>query len=336
AMVTNQGYRGYGKYRLGGALPTDHRYTGQKLDIDTGLMYYGARYYDRHIGAFVSPDTLMPDPTNVWDYNRFGYARLNPMKYNDPTGHCSSVAAGSPVMLADMGFCSGGSPSGKSGGGGGAVVLVAGGMTAVAVGYLIGQAAHDLVQDVGGYITPDTGPAGSTVHADPLPVSSSASTSFPLVDGGPETSIPASTGVFNDTLNVLADPLPGVDPRGHIVYNEVGLAKQLHGLRESGHAQSNTTTAVISAYDENGNLVYFVANNYGLSPQQVQAIQAMPNAIIVPTPSGNRQHPEKLILQYVGMNHPNYKLHSAGASWTICPSCTQALEQSGVNVLNPR
>jgi RHS repeat-associated protein len=81
-----QGYHGYGKYRLGNVLPTDHRFTGQKLDA-TGLMYYGARYYDRHIGVFVSPDTLVPDPTNVWDYNRFAYARLNPLKYNDPTGH---------------------------------------------------------------------------------------------------------------------------------------------------------------------------------------------------------------------------------------------------------
>jgi RHS repeat-associated protein len=88
-MITNQGYRGYGKYRLGGILPTDHRYTGQKLDTATGLMYYGARYYDRHIGVFISPDTLVPDPTNLWDYNRFAYARLNPLKYNDPTGHCA-------------------------------------------------------------------------------------------------------------------------------------------------------------------------------------------------------------------------------------------------------
>jgi hypothetical protein len=50
-----QGYNGYGKYRTGGSLPTNYRYTlalsavegGQELDIPTGLMYYGARYYDR-------------------------------------------------------------------------------------------------------------------------------------------------------------------------------------------------------------------------------------------------------------------------------------------------
>jgi hypothetical protein len=37
-----------------------------------------------------SPDTLVPDPTNVFDYNRYAYARLNPLKYNDPSGHQAS------------------------------------------------------------------------------------------------------------------------------------------------------------------------------------------------------------------------------------------------------
>jgi RHS repeat-associated protein len=95
AFQVGQGYYGYGNYRSGGALPTDHRYTGQKLDIATGLMDYGARYYDRTVGLFASPDTIVPDPTNVWDYHRCGYANLNPLKYNDPTGHCATNADGS-------------------------------------------------------------------------------------------------------------------------------------------------------------------------------------------------------------------------------------------------
>jgi RHS repeat-associated protein len=78
AYQVGQGYYGYGKYRTGGSLPTNYRYTGQELDIPTGLMYYGARYYDRTVGMFVSPDTLVPDPTNVYDYNRYMYVRGNP------------------------------------------------------------------------------------------------------------------------------------------------------------------------------------------------------------------------------------------------------------------
>ena len=52
-------------------------------------MYDGARYYDRQIGAFISPDTLVPDPTNVYDYNRYMYVRGNPLRYSDPTGYYS-------------------------------------------------------------------------------------------------------------------------------------------------------------------------------------------------------------------------------------------------------
>ncbi|RYZ76881.1 MAG: RHS repeat-associated core domain-containing protein, partial [Proteobacteria bacterium] len=35
---------------------THHRFTGQYLDDDTGLYYYGARYYDAELGRFISAD----------------------------------------------------------------------------------------------------------------------------------------------------------------------------------------------------------------------------------------------------------------------------------------
>ncbi len=40
---------------------------------------------------FVSPDTIVPDAGQVVDYNRYAYARLNPLKFNDPSGHCPGV-----------------------------------------------------------------------------------------------------------------------------------------------------------------------------------------------------------------------------------------------------
>jgi RHS repeat-associated protein len=71
-----------------GTPPTDFNYTGQRLD-DTGLLYYNARYYDPLLGRFISPDTLIPDPTNVFDYDRYMYGRGNPVSNNDPSGHAS-------------------------------------------------------------------------------------------------------------------------------------------------------------------------------------------------------------------------------------------------------
>ena len=84
--MAQQRYYAYGRTRAGGNLPTDRTYTGQQQD-GTGLLYYNARYYDPHIDRFVSPDTLVPDPSNLQDYNRFMYVRGNPIRYNDPSGN---------------------------------------------------------------------------------------------------------------------------------------------------------------------------------------------------------------------------------------------------------
>jgi RHS repeat-associated protein len=60
---------------------------GGHMDDGTGLVYINARYYDPNLGLFISPDTLIPDPSNVLDYNRYVYARGNPVSNYDPTGH---------------------------------------------------------------------------------------------------------------------------------------------------------------------------------------------------------------------------------------------------------
>ena len=72
------GFQLYPEYSCGdcrnsqGDLGTDKLFTGQRLD-DTGLYYYGARYYDPTIGRFISPDTVVPDFTNPQAYNRYSY-----------------------------------------------------------------------------------------------------------------------------------------------------------------------------------------------------------------------------------------------------------------------
>ena len=50
-----------------------------------------ARYYDPQLGALLSPDTVVPDAGAVIDYNRYLYARGNPLRYADPSGHCEET-----------------------------------------------------------------------------------------------------------------------------------------------------------------------------------------------------------------------------------------------------
>ena len=70
-----------------GSVSVSHKYTSQELDIETGLYYYNARYYDPALGRFISADPIVPDPTNPQSLNRYSYVLNNPLKYTDPTGH---------------------------------------------------------------------------------------------------------------------------------------------------------------------------------------------------------------------------------------------------------
>jgi RHS repeat-associated protein len=73
------------------ATPTARRYTGQIDDTDLGLYFYNARYYDSALGRFIQADTIVPDHRNPQLLNRYSYAGNNPVRYNDPDGHCGPL-----------------------------------------------------------------------------------------------------------------------------------------------------------------------------------------------------------------------------------------------------
>ena len=75
-----------------GSVPTDKKFTGQRLD-GTGLYYYGARYYDPSTGRFISADPTIPDVFNPRKINPYTYTRNNPLKYCDPSG-CDDYGLG--------------------------------------------------------------------------------------------------------------------------------------------------------------------------------------------------------------------------------------------------
>jgi RHS repeat-associated protein len=65
------------------------RFTGKERDQETGLDYFGARYYGSRIGRFTTVD---PNK-NIWraifnpqKWNRYAYSLNNPLRYFDPDG----------------------------------------------------------------------------------------------------------------------------------------------------------------------------------------------------------------------------------------------------------
>src|SRR5579883_3087195 len=67
-----------------GTMPTAHNYTGQRLDSQSGLLYYNFRWYDPLTGVFVRTDTKQ---NNAQGFNPYAYVNDNPETKNDPTGH---------------------------------------------------------------------------------------------------------------------------------------------------------------------------------------------------------------------------------------------------------
>ena len=71
-----------------GSDPSDHHFTSKERDIESGLDYFPARYYNSNVGRFLSPIPRLfyADPTNPQSLNLYSYGRNNPLINTDPTG----------------------------------------------------------------------------------------------------------------------------------------------------------------------------------------------------------------------------------------------------------
>jgi len=54
---------------------------------DTGLTFMRARWYAPGVGRFVSPDSVVPRPSEPQAFNRYSYSFNSPLKFTDPNGH---------------------------------------------------------------------------------------------------------------------------------------------------------------------------------------------------------------------------------------------------------
>ena len=96
AVVERDAYDAWGKRRnLDGSddtacaltSQTTRGFTGHEHIDDLCLIDANARLYDPTLGRFLSPDDMIPEPTDMQSLNRFSYVRNRPLSVTDPTGH---------------------------------------------------------------------------------------------------------------------------------------------------------------------------------------------------------------------------------------------------------
>jgi RHS repeat-associated protein len=67
---------------------TEHHFTGKERDAESGLDYFGARYYGSSMGRFITPDPKSSSAhlAEPQSWNRYAYVGNNPLIFVDPDG----------------------------------------------------------------------------------------------------------------------------------------------------------------------------------------------------------------------------------------------------------
>jgi RHS repeat-associated protein len=85
ALANSYVYGAFGQTTtVAGVFDNPFQYTGRELDLETNMYFYRSRYYDPSTGHFLSEDSM------AWaagGTNFYAYAKNDPVKYSDPTGH---------------------------------------------------------------------------------------------------------------------------------------------------------------------------------------------------------------------------------------------------------
>jgi RHS repeat-associated protein len=102
-------------YPFGGENPitlniaNHYKFTGKERDTESGLDYFGARYYASSMGRFMSPDwaaKAMPVPYarlgNPQTLNLYTYVQNSPLRYTDADGHVVTLGENADTAKTDL------------------------------------------------------------------------------------------------------------------------------------------------------------------------------------------------------------------------------------------
>ncbi|WP_035061191.1 RHS repeat domain-containing protein [Andreprevotia chitinilytica] len=102
-LLWNANYYPYG-YKLAGGVANENNkqwFGGKVQDDETGLQYFGARFYDPVVGRFAAMDPVDFRESNVQSFNSYAYANNNPFRYVDPDGRNGQDSNGKSVAKSD-------------------------------------------------------------------------------------------------------------------------------------------------------------------------------------------------------------------------------------------
>jgi RHS repeat-associated protein len=77
---------------------TDRGYTGHQHLDDVGLIHMNGRIFDPRLGIFMQGDPFIQDPTNLQNFNRYGYCYNNPLTCTDSTGYLFGGLFNVPII----------------------------------------------------------------------------------------------------------------------------------------------------------------------------------------------------------------------------------------------
>lgn len=95
ALLWKESYRPYGERLLkpDASAANSQWFHGKVQDAESGLEYFGARYYDPVVGRFMGVDPQRFVDDNLHSFNRFAYGNNNPYRYVDRNGMWAEDAA---------------------------------------------------------------------------------------------------------------------------------------------------------------------------------------------------------------------------------------------------